>query len=67
MPLSKDTKPNKTTTTEYEPLYPQQLLVKLFNNCFSWPSQLGLQNTLTASLQRSKTPLMSVLISYKAI
>ena len=27
---------------------------------FSWPSQLGLQNTLTASLQRGKTPPMSV-------
>ena len=26
-----------------------------------WPSQLGLQKTPTASLQRSKTPPMSVL------
>ena len=26
-----------------------------------WPSQLGLQNTLTAVLQRGKTPPMSVL------
>ena len=30
-------------------------------NILSFPSQLGLQNTLTASLQRDKTPLTSVL------
>ena len=29
----------------------------IFSNIFSWPSRLGLQNTLTASLQRGKTPL----------
>ena len=27
-----------------------------------WPSRLGLQNALTASVQRGKTPPMSVLI-----
>ena len=27
----------------------------------AWPSRLGLQNTLTASLQRDKIPLTSVL------
>ena len=27
-----------------------------------WPSRLGLQNTLTASLRRRKTPQMSVLV-----
>ena len=34
----------------------------VITNSLGWLSQLGLQNTLTASLQRGKTSPMSVLI-----
>ena len=61
MPLSKETKSNQTKISDW---YIVMCLVdwlcqKKSNN--AEPSQLGLENTLTTSLQKSKTPPMSVL------
>ena len=45
-----------TTNYHYETL---MLLFRKYNR--NWPTWVGLQNTPTASLQRSKTPPMSIL------